>query len=172
MKQYFHKKDLFWILAFPVYQIIGTLRHEGLHVLVAWLQGVEILKFVFWPSMLEGRFTWGYVMWDGNVSWLAIIAPYFGDLIFFIVFFFVCTKINFKRHWIWINLVIMGMISPFINTLWGYVRLMWSDKGDVIMLLNQLPDYLVHVYFIGTIILFLIGIFIVLRPKSKTNKIV
>jgi hypothetical protein len=31
------KTDLLWLLAYPIYQIIGTIRHEGSHALAGLL---------------------------------------------------------------------------------------------------------------------------------------
>ena len=31
------REDLLWLLAYPLYQIIGTIRHEASHALLAWL---------------------------------------------------------------------------------------------------------------------------------------
>jgi hypothetical protein len=31
------KADFLWLLAFPLYLLIGTLRHEASHALVGWL---------------------------------------------------------------------------------------------------------------------------------------
>jgi hypothetical protein len=36
------KRDMLWILAYPIYQIIGTIRHEGSHALVALLEGARV----------------------------------------------------------------------------------------------------------------------------------
>ena len=52
------RKDLLWFLAYPVYQTIGTLRHEGSHALAAMAEGAEVTKLVFWPSFSNGRFYW------------------------------------------------------------------------------------------------------------------
>ena len=162
MNNRFQKKDLWWILAFPVYQVIGTIRHEGSHALGAMFQGVEITKFVFWPSLIDGKFNWGYVMWASNVSWLAVAAPYFCDLLWFLVFFIIILKIKIKHHWIWINLIIIGLISPLIDTLWNYFRIILG-RGDIIKLLNELPDFTIHAYFIITIILYIAGIYLIAR---------
>jgi hypothetical protein len=53
------RKDLLWILAYPAYQIIGTIRHEGSHALAAMAEGVEVKKFVFWPNVDLEHFSWG-----------------------------------------------------------------------------------------------------------------
>jgi len=69
------RKDLLWILAYPVYQIIGTIRHEGSHALAAMAEGIEVEKFVFWPSLPGGKFYFGYVNWEGSTTWFVTAAP-------------------------------------------------------------------------------------------------
>ena len=54
------RKDLLWGPAYPVYQIIGTIRHEGSHALAATAEGARVTNFVFWPSFDLGGFQWGY----------------------------------------------------------------------------------------------------------------
>jgi hypothetical protein len=53
------RRDLLWSLAYPVYQIIGTIRHEGSNALAATAEGVEVKKFVFWPNVDLEHFSWG-----------------------------------------------------------------------------------------------------------------
>jgi hypothetical protein len=53
----FRKFDLWWLLGYPIYQTLGTIRHEGSHALVAMLQGAHIIKFQAFPSILrDGSF--------------------------------------------------------------------------------------------------------------------
>ena len=62
------KSDWLWLLAYPLYQILGTIRHEAGHALAAWLQGAEITEFVFLPGMRGEIFYWGYVRWTGETT--------------------------------------------------------------------------------------------------------
>jgi hypothetical protein len=68
------KRDLLWILAYPIYQIIGTIRHEGSHALVALLEGARVTEFVFWPSFTKYGFYWGYVRITGSTDWIFLAA--------------------------------------------------------------------------------------------------
>ncbi len=80
----------------------------------------------------------------------------------------ICTRIRFRRHWVWVNLVIIGLVSPIVNTAYNYVRGLMGS-GDVARLLEELPDPAVHAYFAVTVCLYLIGLFLVLRPRAKLN---
>jgi len=156
------KRDLLWILAYPIYQIIGTIRHEGSHALVALMEGARVTEFVFWPSFTKYGFYWGYVRITGSTGLVFLAAPYLVDLITFAVFFCVCMLLLIRRKWIWLNLVIIGMISPFANSLYNYL----SSPGpntDVGRLLEILPSVVVHGYFLLTLSVYVLGIFLVFR---------
>jgi hypothetical protein len=152
------KTDLLWILAYPIYQLIGTFRHEASHALVAVLEGARITEFVFWPT----RGFWGYVKWEGPITSTTIGAPYVCDLMIFIFFFGLCMAARFERRWVWLNAVVVGMISPFINSgynYWGGLR----GPNDVGKLLENLPPIFVHTYFLLTMGLYLVGLVVVFK---------
>ena len=154
--QAIRRRDWWWLLAYPAYQTIGTFRHEASHALWAWLEGAAIEEFVFWPT----AFGWGYVRWEGETTWLATAAPYACDLLTFAAFFVLCTRARFKRHWVWVNLVVVGLVSPLVNSAYNYFR-----GGDVRRLLAALPRPAVHAYFVVTLILYTVGLILVMRGK-------
>jgi hypothetical protein len=155
--------DLLWLLAYPLYQIIGTIRHEASHALMAWLEGSTIHKFVFWPTVDEwGRFRWGYVELSEPTTWLTLAAPYFADLFTFGLFFWICLRLRFSRHWLWLNAVIIGLISPLFNTSYNYLRSSVA-VSDVGRLLHSLPPFVVHAYLVLTITVYSIGLYEVFK---------
>lgn len=170
--QRLHRADLIWLLGYPVYQTVGTLRHEGSHALVALLEGATIQRFVFWPSWWRGAFYWGYVVWSGPTTWLAVAAPYLGDLLTFSIVFAICTRLQVRRHWIWVNLVILGLISPLVNSAWEYYKGLRTGSGDVGYLLAVLLPPAVHAYFTLTLLLYLIGLAYIVAVHSKADKLV
>lgn len=145
----FRRHDLVWLLAYPAYQIIGTIRHEGSHALAVWAEGGRVLKFVFWPTW-EKQFFWGYVRWSGRIDWLVSAAPYIADLLTFIVFYFICTRVRVKQHWLWVNLYIIGLVSPMINSGYRYFSSFFR-AGDLTGVFEAVPPVFVHAYFIFTI---------------------
>ncbi len=161
-------KDLLWLLAYPIYQVIGTFRHEGAHALVAIIRGGEVSKFVFWPSLYNGDFYWGYVIFDGPKGLLSSAAPYLLDLITFCFFFPLCLFVLFKRKWIWLNLAVIGLVSPLANSFYNY-RGGLSSLNDVGKMFRDLSDILVHGYFFSTLVIYLIGIILVFG-FSKTAR--
>jgi len=163
------KTDLLWVLAYPLYQLISTFRHEGAHALSAWLEGAKIQEFVFWPSVHETwGFRWGYVQWEGDTDWLTTAAPYIIDLLTFLLFFWLCMRARFERRWLWVNAIAIGLLSPFINSIYNYVGGL-DSLNDVGNLLRELPPLPVHLYFILTLILYLVGMVVVFR-SSPTAK--
>jgi len=154
----FSRRDLLWLLAYPIYQAIGTARHEGSHAITAALEGARITKFVFWPSVVPGSgFFWGYVDWDGPTDWLTLAAPYFADLVTFILFYLLCTRVRFTRRWLWVNAVVIGLISPLVNTAYNYLGA-GDPTRDIGRLLQLLPPAVVHAYLIATIALYIAGL--------------
>jgi len=167
MKQQIRRKDLVWILAYPLYQLFGTFRHEASHAAAAILQGAAIEELVFWPSWGDWGFRWGYVRWSGDVSWVASAAPYLCDLATFVIFFVLCTRVRFRRHWVWINLAAIGIVSPLVNSAYSYIKGIWGG-GDVARLLDALPNPVVHLYFTITLLLYAVGLFLALKPKVNS----
>jgi hypothetical protein len=164
MRNRLHKRDLLWLLAYPLYQLIGTFRHEASHALAAVLQGATLERFVFWPTWSESSFRWGYVSWSGSTNWVTTAAPYLCDLATFVVIYLVCTRLRFRRHWVWVNLVAIGQISPLINSAYNYLNGL-RGSGDVGWLLGTLPGPVVHTWFAVTLAVYVVGLFLTLRPK-------
>lgn len=150
----FRRSDLVWVLAYPLYQIIGTVRHEACHAAAVMLEGGRVTRFVFWPTTDRG-FLWGYVTWQGAADWLVSAAPYFGDLLTFVVCYALCTRVRFRRHWLWVNIAIIGLISPLVNSAYRYVSSFFRD-GDLARVYAEVPAGAVHAYFIGTIALYIV----------------
>lgn len=156
---------MLWILAYPLYQLLGTLRHEASHALAALHEGARITKFVFWPT--PGH--WGYVRWEGHVSAAATAAPYLCDFLTFGVFFSACMLVLFKKRWVWLNLIAIGIISPLVNSYYNYTGGL-RGPNDVGELLNMLPEGIVHGYFWLTISLYLVGL-VVVFSLSRTARV-
>jgi hypothetical protein len=164
------RRDFWWLLGYPIYQVIGTIRHESAHALVAVLNGGEVIRFSFLPSVVKGKFYWGYVITSGPKGWLTLFAPYLLDLITFIFFFILCMAVLFKRRWIWLNLVIIGLVSPLANSLYNYLGGLRSmnDVGRLFTLTSRL---VIDLYFIGTLLIYFSGLAIVfLFSRTALNE--
>ena len=170
MRQKIHTSDLLWLLAYPLYQVIGTIRHEGSHALAGILEGAQVTEFVFLPRF-GGRtlVVWGHVSFNGVTSWLTSAAPYFCDLITFILAFLLLYACVVKPHWLWINVVAIGLVGPIANSVWNYAKLFhpYGIYGDTNYLVDVLPPPLVHSYFLLTIIPYLWGTMLILKGSPS-----
>ena len=161
------KKDFLWLLLYPVYQTIGTIRHEGSHALAAMAEGAEITEFVFWPHFRNGEFFFGYVSWEGFTTWFTFAAPYFCDLITFFVALLIILEAKPKRRWLWLNILIIGMLSPFINSVYKYSTGLAMGQDDVGVLLRDLNPIAVHLYFVLTLLFYAWGLYYCFRKKTS-----
>jgi len=153
------RKDLLWVLAYPVYQIIGTIRHEGSHALAAMAEGAKVTKFVFWPNFDLGGFQWGYAGWDGSTTWFTTAAPYFCDLITFFVALLIILEVKPRRRWLWFNVLIIGMVSSLANSAYNYFGGLHGSFNDVGVLLWHLNPIAVHLYFAVTLAFYAWGVY-------------
>ena len=159
------RADLPWALAYPLYQTLGTLRHEGAHALAALFEGARVTRFVFWPTLApRGGLRWGYVRFTGRTGWFTLAAPYLCDLLTYALGFWLCTRTRFSRRWLWLNVVIVGLISPLANSLYNYVGGHFRNN-DVGRLLAQLPPLAVEAYFVVTLALYVVGLVVVFKER-------
>lgn len=152
------EEDLTWLAASPLYVVISATRHEGAHALVIWLLGGEVIHLVVWPSVNNelGHFAFGYVIWSGAVHWLVSAAPYIGDLLTFTIFSWLIWRFRLKR-WVFINFWIIGIVSPLANSLFNYHGGVLWGGNDIGRLLEELPALMVHIYFVFTLLLYIVG---------------
>jgi hypothetical protein len=153
------RKDFLWALAYPVYQIIGTIRHEGSHALAAMAEGAKVTEFVFWPNFDLGKFQWGYAGWEGSTTWFTIAAPYFCDLLTFFIALLIILEAKPKPRWLWFNILIIGMLSPLVNSAYNYFGGVAGGYNDVGRLLSALDPVAVHLYFILTLLFYAWGVY-------------
>lgn len=149
------KTDLWWLCGYPVYQVIGTIRHEMSHALGAVLQGATLTEISVLPSLHpQWGFFWGYVRWvGGHADWLTAAAPYFCDLIVAAACVPLCLRLRRLPRWLWLNLFILGLLSPFFNLAYNYLKVLLLHRGDVAHILAELPDVPVHLAFVAALLL-------------------
>jgi len=151
------KKDLRWLLAFPVYAIIAIIVHEGSHALAAMAEGARITKFVFWPTFHPVHF--GYALWHGPTTWFAMAAPYFSGLIVFLVALLIVLEAKPRPRWVWLNILIMGMALTFLNSALNYGYYLAGAQNDITKLVQCLHPMAVHLYFVLTMLLYAWGLY-------------
>lgn len=155
--------DLIWLLGYPLYQVLYTPLHESAHAIAGLLKGERIEKFVFWPSYSPNRFSFGHVIFKGGRSdtelgWFVAAAPYIFDFTLFLITFAYLQNFTIERHWTWLNLVIIGLVAPLINSSFQYLLGLVKISGDVGALFKLLPKFVVHIYFVITLSLYAVGI--------------
>jgi hypothetical protein len=153
------KKDFLWALASPVYAIITVIRHEGSHALAAIAEGAHVKEFIFWPHFRNGRFVFGWTGWSGSTTWFTDAAPYFCDLLTFFIAILIVLEAKPRRRWLWLNILIIGMGSPFLNSAFNYFGGLAGSFNDVGKLLYKLDPIAVHLYFVLTILLYAWGLY-------------
>ncbi len=162
-----HQKDLYWLLLYPLYQILSTIRHEGGHALAATLEGAQVDRFVFWPTMENGHFYWGFAQWQGQATWFSLGAPYLIDLLTVSLIFVLLWRAAGLPRWLWLNLGIVGLLSPLVNSAYNYIGSWASSGNDVARLLGLLPPLWVHLYFWLSFSAYAAAIWFTLRHRAR-----
>jgi hypothetical protein len=133
------------------------------------LQGAHITKFQALPSIVRGgRFFWGYVIYlGGHPTWLTTAAPYFCDLLTLPLFSWLALRDRRMPHWLWVNVFVLGVLSPLANTLYNYQNAVIRHRGDVFELMAGLPHWAVHAAFLAGILLMGSGTWSTIRSGKK-----
>ncbi len=166
------RKDLWWLLALPVYYVLHALRHEAGHALVGLLEGARIAEFRFLP-IVDGRFRpldWGVVRFAGEVSWLTYAGPYLGDLLTFALAFALLMKVRFRHRWVWLNLFILGLAGPLLNSFLLYICGLQGRGSDARVLMAALPAGVYHGYFVGTMTAYAAGLVVAIRRRTRQER--
>jgi Peptidase M50B-like len=163
------KKDFLWLLAYPVYQTIGTFRHEVSHALAAMAEGAEVTQFVFWPNFRDGKVLWGHVAYEGSTTWFTTAAPYFCDLLVFFVALFIILEARPQRRWLWLNILIIGMLSSLVNSAYNYFDGLARSFNDIGELVGILDPVAVRLYFTLTMLFYAWGVYYCHFRKKPRN---
>ena len=144
------------------------------HALAAILEGADVVEFVYLPTWTsQSGLLWGYVRFAGPTTWMTLAAPYLVDVLTFALFFAICLRFSRLPHWLWLNLVILGLLSPLVNTVYAYQGSFYRPLNDVARLLAQLPPLWVHAFFSITTILYVSGlVFVIGRSRRRTRSTV
>jgi hypothetical protein len=165
------KYDILWVLACPAYLLIATIRHEGSHAIAGIMQGASVTQFVILPSFHEEMgFSWGYVCFSGPTTWWMSAAPYLCDLFTFGVFFAVAMRLSSWPRWLWLNIVIVGLVSPLADTFYNYVGRLRDPSNDFAWLLQDFPGFPVHCSFIVVNAAYILGLYAVFMYSKMARR--
>lgn len=153
------KSDLWWLIALPLYQFIGTARHELAHAAMAGLQGATLTRIQLIPSIHPDHgLLWGHVKWTGGaVDWLTTAAPYFGDILLAALCVPLCLRLQGLPRWLWLNLFILGTLSPLADVAYNYQKVFTRRDGDMNRLMAEFPPGLVHLAVLSALAMLLAG---------------
>lgn len=119
-------------------------------------------------SVLPSGGRMGYVdVAGGNPEWLWVAAPYLCDVLTFAIGYAWASRIPPSRRWLFINVVAVMLVSPFVNSAYNYRGV--SGTNDVGYLAQQLGHQPVHTFFISALILYAVGIVRVLGRKHALD---
>lgn len=150
-------------LTIIIFILWTTIRHEGSHALVAYTEGAEILELKLLPGIhKELGFYFGYVKHSGDTSWLTEAAPFFSDTLCILISLYFIIKLRLKIQYRY--LIVFGIISPVVDLIYNYQGGFWREGSDVNDLFNLLPNWIVHIYFILSILL---GFYVVNYYRRK-----
>ena len=159
------RSDLAWLLLLPVYLVIGTFRHELSHAAVAVAQGATITEFVILPSFVPGGIALGYVLWDGEVDWLATAAPYAVDVATVAVGVLLLRMIR-GPHWLPVTCSCWRSWVRSFDSAYGYGRGVVTGWGDIAAVLGELRAPMVHGWFIVAITIYAVVAWRIVRPLA------
>ena len=126
---------LIHLLCAPLYQIIGTARHESSHALVGWVSHLDILEIRILPSRHNGRFLWGLVRFDpktlaGNMNVHVYLAPYYVDAVWLapgVALYVTGLAEQIASPHLALFAGIMLVVSPVVDTVYNLGK--WALKG-------------------------------------------
>lgn len=152
--------------------MVLVFRHEAGHAAGALLfDEARITSFSILPRISEqGALIRPHVRVAGSTSAMTRFAPYLLHVAGFLIFLPICLATLRLRRWIWLNLVILGLFLPLLDTLGNYAVGLVRARSDVGRLLGAWPDGWVHLYFLGTIAFYQYGSYRVLETRALTGE--
>jgi len=136
---------LFHLLAYPIYQILGTIRHELAHVIAYWLSGYGVKELRVFPFRdTNGTFYWGRVLPESRMGATHNVhmhlAPYYvntvlcGAWAIFAMIIWERTNqlsgINEQEYNVLLAITILTFVSPIVDTGYNLLKYLWRGTGD------------------------------------------
>jgi hypothetical protein len=155
-----------WALLYPLYQIIGTARHELSHAVTGVLQGGTLLDIRLLPmhDPVRGWF-WGYARFAGPTHWTVAAAPYATAIALFALGAWICSRFRGMPAWMWMNCFILGVLSPCFDIAYNLAKVYFRGNGDVYELMRALGPIRVQAIFLGALIAMGVGIGAMIRAR-------
>lgn len=135
--------DLSWLIVLiygllmaPVYQLLGTIKHELAHALMIWFHGHEVLDIYILPKKIDGQWYWGYTQWNTPLTLMSTIekkliygAPYLVDLAMIGLGFWLIPKVVWHVE-LWTMSVMLFWIASIVDIGWAIYKKIVGMRGD------------------------------------------
>jgi len=145
MNMYWQYALIHLIAGYPIYQILGTIRHELSHVVSYWCCGYGIKELHLLPFRdTDGLFYWGRalpaVCAGAKLSIHMHLAPYYTNAILIALWVvFAATigrqhemlaNVNVLDYNLLVGATILLLVSPIVDTVWNLYKYARYDRGD------------------------------------------
>lgn len=128
-------------VGYPVYQLLGTIRHEVSHVVAYMLAGYGVAEFRILPHRSEdGTFYWGRAVPEvkpGAQQTMAMhMAPYYTNAVLMVAwcvlqwFLPKPSEVNRLDLNLLIALAMMMCVSPVVDTAYNFLKYVCKGRGD------------------------------------------
>lgn len=119
----------------PVYQIIGTAKHELAHALFAALNGLKVTTIRVVPSIRDGTWYWGYTGWEGepeSESFMqhVYMAPYYVDALLLVCGVIVNCMVQWESFHGMTTAVILLVLVPFVDVAYNLGKWLFFGRGN------------------------------------------
>lgn len=139
--------DLTWkivllhLALYPLYQLLGTLRHELAHAVAAILSGFRVEELRVLPCRIKGEFYFGYTRWNYRLparledlpkpNRHMYLAPYYVNLALLLVGLWTIPAVEWKNPHRFAVAFMLLVVSPFADTLYSAVKFALFGEGDL-----------------------------------------
>ena len=120
------------------------------------------------PTLTSNRgVLWGYVNWTGTTTWISLAAPYFCDIVTFLLGCWIFRSRITMPHWIRVQVFAIGVVSPAVNSLYNYQALWHNPSADVPRVMTMIPPVWVGAWIVLSLVMCCIGIVALLRSHTR-----
>jgi hypothetical protein len=126
---------LIHVLLYPLYQIIGTAKHEYSHAFAAKCQGLTVTEINILPKRIDGRWYWGYFRYiGGKADKMTMLYPYVADIVCILIGFGIVIGVDLfwwfdHRHALLATMIIL-IVSPVVDIVYNLLKWKIAGRGD------------------------------------------
>ena len=124
---------LYVVLLYFIWFLTYSLLHELSHVIGSWITGTKIESYQLIPRFWEGDFKTGYVgsvFTNGFQSFIIPIFPYFRDLVFLFIGYFVLKWKKITNSFVAGLVIILFVLSPLFDVFNNYFVFVIGTHSD------------------------------------------